>query len=123
MNGSYMVALPGVPSEMEAIYEESVLPMLVREAGEVVFSERSIYVDGMMESALAPLIDQVMRENPYVYIKSHPKGEERKPRIEIHLSTTAENPQLTERRLEKAAGKIYELIEGSSDLRKQPIDR
>jgi len=123
VDGSYLIALPGVPSEMKAIFEESVAPMMVREAGEVAFSEKSIYVDGMMESALAPLIDQVMRENPYVYVKSHPKGEERKPHIEIHLSTTAENPQLAERRLEKAAGKIYELIEGFGDPRKQLIDR
>jgi molybdopterin-biosynthesis enzyme MoeA-like protein len=63
-----------------------------------------------MESALAPLIDEVMRETPRIYIKSHPKGEERKPHIEIHFSTLAEDPEVAEERLEEAANKISELI-------------
>jgi molybdopterin-biosynthesis enzyme MoeA-like protein len=48
-----------------------------------------------MESTLAPIIDQVMRHRPGVYIKSHPRGFETKarPRIELHFSTFSKTPK------------------------------
>lgn len=110
VEGSFLISFPGVPSEMKAIFEESVKPLMLEDAGEALFFEKSISVDGIMESALAPLIDDVMCENPYVYVKSHPKGEERKPYIEIHFSTLTEDSEVAERRLEKAANRISELI-------------
>jgi nicotinamide-nucleotide amidase len=111
VEGTFLVALPGVPPEMEAIFEESVAPLLKKEAGEITFFETSIYADGIMESALAPSIDQVMRDNPYVYIKSHPRGEERKPHIEIHFSTTAKHSETAKNRLGKAIIQLSELVQ------------
>jgi len=108
---TFLVALPGVPSEMEAIFEESVLPLLKKEAGEVTFFETSIYADNIMESTLAPLIDKTMHDNPYVYIKSHPRGEEKKPHMEIHFSTTAKNSKTAKDRLGKAIIQLSELVE------------
>ena len=105
-----LIALPGVPSEMKAIFEDSVAPLLRKEAGEVTFFETSIYSDGIMESALAPLVDQVMHNNPYVYIKSHPRGEERKPHIEIHFSTTTKGSKTAKDRLGKAIIQLSDLI-------------
>jgi nicotinamide-nucleotide amidase len=83
LRGTTLIALPGVPSEMEAIFEESVVPLLKREAGGIVFFEASIFADSIMESTLAPLIDKVMHDNAYIYIKSHPKSKENVPHIEI----------------------------------------
>jgi len=111
VEGTFLIALPGVPSEMEAIFEESVAPLLKKEAGKVALFETSIYADGIMESTLAPLIDQVMHDNPYVYIKSHPKGEEKKPHIEIHFTTTAKSSKTARNSLEKSVIQISELIE------------
>lgn len=111
MEGTFLIALPGVPSEMEAIFEESVVPLLKKEAGELTFFETVIYADGIMESALAPLIDKVMHDNPHLYIKSHPKGEERKPHIEIHFSTTAKSSKTARDRLGKAIIQLSELVQ------------
>ena len=105
-----LIALPGVPSEMEAIFDESVAPLLKTEAGKVAFFEVSIYADNIMESTLAPLIDQTMHDNPYVYIKSHPKGEEKKPHLEIHFSTNAKDSKTAKERLEKAIIQLSELV-------------
>ncbi|MEM2937589.1 MAG: nicotinamide mononucleotide deamidase-related protein [Candidatus Bathyarchaeia archaeon] len=110
VDDTFLVALPGVPSEMEAIFEGSVAALLKKEAGEAMFFEASIYADGIMESTLAPLIDLTMHDNPYVYIKSHPRGEEKKPHIEIHLSTTANNSETAKNRLGKAIIQLSELI-------------
>jgi molybdenum cofactor synthesis domain-containing protein len=84
-----LIALPGVPKEMEAIFEASVAPLLGEAASGIVFHEKSIYAANVMESTLAPLIDRVMHDNAGVYIKSHPRGGENKPHMEIHFSITA----------------------------------
>jgi len=102
---------------MEAIFEESVLPMLRQASGDSAFHQRSMYANNIMESSLAPLIDAVMHDNPGVYVKSHPRGRENRPNIEIHLSTTvgeAEKPAETLERtmmqlskaIEEAGGKV-----------------
>jgi nicotinamide-nucleotide amidase len=109
--GATIVALPGVPSEMKAIFEESVLPLLRQAAGDVTFFETSMEATGIMESAVAPLIDEVMHDNPYVYVKSHPKGSERAPRIEFHLSTTAKDSSEARNRVSKALVQLSELIQ------------
>ncbi|MEM2954076.1 MAG: nicotinamide mononucleotide deamidase-related protein [Candidatus Bathyarchaeia archaeon] len=105
-----LIALPGVPSEMEAIFDNYIVYMLRKEAGDVTFFETSIYADKIMESALAPLIDIAMHNNPYVYIKSHPRGAEKKPHIEIHLSTTAKDSKTAKDRIGKAIIQLSELI-------------
>ncbi len=105
-----LFALPGVPSEMEAIFDEHVSRMLRKEVGDVAFFEISIYADNIMESTLAPLIDMTMRDNPRVYIKSHPRGAEKKPHIEIHLSTTAKDSKTAKDYIGKAIIQLSELI-------------
>jgi len=110
--GVTIVALPGVPSEMKAIFEGSVLPLLRQAAGDVIFFEASIEATGVMESEVAPLIDEVMHDNPYVYVKSHPKGSEKVPRIEFHLSTTAKESGVARNRVSRALVQLSELIQG-----------
>jgi molybdenum cofactor synthesis domain-containing protein len=110
IDDSIMFILPGVPSEMKAIFDDSVAPVMIEETGDLTFFEKSINVEGIMESSLAPLIDQARHGNSYVYFKSHPKGEERKPHIEIHLSTRASNSDIAEERLEKAKSQLLKLI-------------
>jgi len=106
-----VIALPGVPSEMKAIFEESVVPLLKEVAGNVTFFETSLGITGMEEPSVAPLIDRVMHDNPYVYVKSHPKGEETVSHLELHFYTTAENTSLARKRVSKAIIQLSELIQ------------
>ena len=80
--------LPGVPKEAKAIFRKSLAPVIRAKAGRTVFAEKWIMVQGVMESSLAPVIDDVMSRWPGVYIKSHPRGIESggRPRIELHFS-------------------------------------
>jgi nicotinamide-nucleotide amidase len=110
MDGTILFALPGVPSEMEAIFEESIAPLLKRASGGGGFYEKSIYADNIMESTLAPLIDKVMQDNPGVYVKSHPKREEKRPHIEIHFSIKAKSTEKPEEKLQKATAHLSSLI-------------
>jgi molybdenum cofactor synthesis domain-containing protein len=102
--------LPGVPSEMEAIFERSLLPVLKAAGGDQMFFETSLYVVGVMESEMAPLIDQVMQDNSRIYVKSHPMGAEKKPRLELHLSTMAKDVEEAKRRLGKALAQLVEMV-------------
>jgi len=105
-----LVMLPGVPQEMMVIFDESIAPLLRKIAGNKVFYEASLDIRGISESELAPLIDRVMNENPYVYIKSHPKISEKTHHIELHLSTTSDNQDVARQRIERAVMQISELI-------------
>jgi molybdenum cofactor synthesis domain-containing protein len=109
VNSTLLAALPGVPPEMEAIFEESVAPLLKRHSDENRFFETSLYSHGIMESALAPLIDQVMQDNQHVYIKSHPKAWRKG--IEIHFSTTAKDKKKARDILGKATIQLSELAQ------------
>jgi molybdenum cofactor synthesis domain-containing protein len=104
--------LPGVPSEMEAIFNETIAPILKKATGCMVFCERSLFVDNVAESTLAPFIVKVMAENKGVYIKSHPLAAMNLHHIELHLTITAKESEKPEDKLECALSQITELIHG-----------
>ena len=116
VEGTFIIALPGVPPEMEAIFDGSVAGIFKQRAGKSGFFEKSIYVEEIMESNLAPLIDKVMHDNPYVYVKSHVytksvvQVEEGRSRIELHFSTTADDPETARNRLDKSVFELSELV-------------
>ena len=105
-----IVSLPGVPSEMEAIFDQTVVPMLRKASSNISFYEKRIYLDGIFESSIAPIVDQVMQDNPSIYIKSHPRGIEKKPHLEIHFSLKASTSEKPEEKLEKAANQLARLV-------------
>ncbi len=110
-DNAIIIALPGVPSEMEAIFDNSVVSLIKDVSGDVTFYETSISVTGIMESDIAPLIDTTMHDNLYVYIKSHPHGGEGVPHLELHLSTTAQNSNIAKKHVSRALLQITELIQ------------
>ncbi|MCS7094401.1 MAG: molybdopterin-binding protein [Thaumarchaeota archaeon] len=71
---SWIVSLPGVPSEMKDIYENEVEPLILRNAKRVYRYVGGLVVRGVPESTLAPLLSSVSKKSKLVYIKSHPKG-------------------------------------------------
>ena len=68
-------SLPGVPSEMKTIFNESIIPYL-KTFQTSRPTEIQIRITGIIESALAPVLDQVRRTYPGLYFKSHPRGRE-----------------------------------------------
>jgi molybdopterin-biosynthesis enzyme MoeA-like protein len=99
---------------MEAIFNETIAPLIKQSVGSSVFCERSIFADNIMESRLAPLIDKVMTDNEGVYIKSHPMRTEHKPHIELHMTIIARQEQTPAEKLAKAAKELATLIEANS---------
>src|SRR2546428_7205331 len=86
-----LVSLPGVPSEMKAIFTRSVIPML-RASKRDAPEEVSIGLVGIIESALAPALDRTRKAFPGLYFKSHPRGREGGIRSLIQLHVYSVDP-------------------------------
>jgi len=86
-----LVSLPGVPSEMKAIFSGSIIPMLRATKTEAP-EEVSIGLVGIIESALAPALDRTRKAFPGLYFKSHPRGREGGIRTLIQLHVYSVNP-------------------------------
>jgi len=91
-----LVSLPGVPSEMKAIFTGSVIPMLRASKGEAP-EEVSVDLVGIIESALAPALDRTRKAFPGLYFKSHPRGREGGIRTLIQLHVYSVDPDSSAR--------------------------
>lgn len=66
--------LPGVPVEMRSIFRESVEAEIRAKVGRLHREARRLRLEGIFESALAPMIGRELKKHPGAYIKSHPRG-------------------------------------------------
>ena len=83
-------SLPGVPSEMRSIFRGSVEPEVKKKLGPLARKTFRIKMTGVMESALAPLIEGELKRHPGAYIKSHPRGiENGVSKIEVDVAVVA----------------------------------
>lgn len=69
-----IVALPGVPPELNWIWENPLAPVLDRVLGPGGFAETTVTLDLRDESAVAELLEAVQARHPDVYVKSRAKG-------------------------------------------------
>ncbi len=87
---SIIVALPGVPREMKAIYEKYVEAIIRKRAPRIYRVEKWFKVMGLPESSIAPIIDRIVKKYKTVYVKSHPRGEElRDPVIHVYITASS----------------------------------
>ncbi len=109
--GTRIIALPGVPDEMKAMFEDHVLPLLEELSGGLIRFEAHFLAYGVRESDIADLLEAVRERYPEVYVKTHPRVEEGRSYLEIYISTLAPSSSEARSRMEKA---IHELSEGIS---------
>ncbi|HEV2225773.1 MAG TPA: molybdopterin-binding protein [Nitrososphaerales archaeon] len=106
--------LPGVPVEMREIFRRSVEPEIKKKIGKLHRKYLTLKLEGVFESALAPIIGEELRRHPGSYIKSHPRGiREGVSRIELDIAVVGEDSRRTDRiaweiakDMESAVGKI-----------------
>ena len=105
--------LPGVPPEARAIFRRTVAAEIRLKTGKK-YVERWVRVLGVMESAIAPLIDQTMERWTDVYIKSHPRGfeGERIPHIDLHFSRFASNSKKARAEVDAAVNFLTRKLRG-----------
>ncbi|MBS7612082.1 competence damage-inducible protein A [Candidatus Bathyarchaeota archaeon] len=120
-DGVTIICLPGVPEEMKAIFEDSI-SLIIRGKSKLIFCEKSLRLEGIYESDLAPIIDQVLKMNPRVYIKSHPRRGEGGAYIELHLSTSDESLEECFRVIDVTASEVKKhVVERGGRVTEIPI--
>ena len=97
-----VVCLPGVPRELKAIFEGPLRPTLLSILGAGVAREREVLVASNDESALAPLIREVVALFPDLYIKSHARDFESGHGIRVTLSGRGTDLVRLDQRLDEA---------------------
>lgn len=112
--GITYVALPGVPAEMIAILDASVLPALASQTGGAVFLERRIATRARDESEVAPVLRRIVRDLSEVFLKSHPTRFGADVRLEVFASTWAPDRIMAEDRLTRALGLVRDAL-GEAD--------
>jgi molybdopterin-biosynthesis enzyme MoeA-like protein len=109
--------LPGVPVEMRGIFRRSAEPEIRAKLGTVHRKYITLKLEGVLESALAPILVQELRRHPGAYIKSHPRGiKDGISRIELDIAVVGEDESWTEEEGETIArdmGKAVELAGGN----------
>jgi nicotinamide-nucleotide amidase len=103
--------LPGVPSEMQAIFEQNIMHLLKKGIGRFVAKEVNYNVRGITEAMIAPALGKIVESYPQqaIYLKTHPQGYLRKkiPRIRVQMISRGSN----EREVKSRLGSISSAIE------------
>ena len=99
--------LPGVPSEMKAIFQNVIKAILKEKRGK--FLERGLFFMGIGESQIAPYITKLEEKYSQLWIKTHPRiGLS----LEVEISITGFNIENGEEIAEQALNEIREIILG-----------
>jgi molybdenum cofactor synthesis domain-containing protein len=101
-----IIALPGVPSEMEDMFKREVIKIL---GFKHKFQEKELTIYNVPEAELAPTIIELMKEIPDIYIKSHPKTElGNKITLKLHIYSQKYEDNDWNKVIEKVKEKIRE---------------
>ena len=109
--------LPGVPSELQFIFEDSVMPWLENHVSQR-FHEEVIEFGFKDESVFAPAIDVVMRKVPGVWIKSLPKRYGTSKTLRVWISARGEDPS----KLAKLVKTAITELEKQTGLKSKPAE-
>ncbi len=107
VDGTIIVSLPGVPRELESMWEGWVEPKLRELLPEIHIVERTFRVVGVPESSVAPVVKRILKTYGNVYIKTHPKGHEiRAPILDVYVMAASENLEEAKRTVSEVAEKL-----------------
>ncbi|MFX1316412.1 MAG: molybdopterin-binding protein [Promethearchaeota archaeon] len=97
--------LPGVPAEMKAMFRNVIIPILKKKKGK--FIEKGFLFSGIGESQIAAYTSELEKNNPQLWIKTHPKiGLS----VEVEVSITAFNIENGEELVDKALNELREIV-------------
>lgn len=113
--GKIIFSVPGVPREMRSMLPQILVNM---GASEKAYLSREIKVNGIMESAIAPLIRDVFNKmNNGVNIKSHPESFEfNNPSLIIEFYGYGENREDIERRIENTYKEFSQRVKNKFNI-------
>ena len=105
-----IVALPGVPQEMKAVFEGEVLPRLKGILGAEAYVEEVVRTGLGDESVLGALTERVMKRVPGVYLKSKPTHFGKNVELEVVFSAVGSSEKEVRKTVKEAETLLLELI-------------
>ena len=111
---STLIALPGVPGEMQACFDAHVAAPLAARAGSPVLLTREARTDCGDESVLAPLLEAVRLEFPDLYLKSRPESFGPQVRLTVAASGVGRDAETVAARLEAALARLRALLKAGA---------
>jgi nicotinamide-nucleotide amidase len=103
-------ALPGVPKEMQAIFEQVVSPRLKKILGAEVYLEEAVNTGVGDESVLGEITEQVMKQVPGTYLKSKATGFGQAVGLEVVITAAGSEEDEVRTRIEAAKKLLAELV-------------
>jgi nicotinamide-nucleotide amidase len=101
--GVTIFCLPGVPSEMKAIFKEYILSLIKKSVGKFVAEEVNYNTRGLTEAMIAPVLNKIVNLYPgnMIYLKTHPYDyfEKNIPQIRIQLISFGNDEKEVKKRL------------------------
>ncbi|MHA2058797.1 MAG: competence/damage-inducible protein A [Candidatus Thorarchaeota archaeon] len=110
--------LPGVPSEMKFIFENSVIPW-VKDNSLQKFHEQIVEFRMQDESVFAPAIDSIRKKIPDVYIKSLPKPYGTSKGIRVWVSARGTDDV----ELKEIVQKAISCLEEETGISSKPLEK
>lgn len=101
VNGSIVVAMPGVPREMTRMWREQVSPRLSDQSGGAIFRSTNLRTLGIGESAVSEILDE-MTQRPWPYIGTYAKNDG----VHVRVTARADAPEQAERDLQDTVAEI-----------------
>ncbi len=118
-NDTQIFSVPGVPSEMKAIFDYEIVKYFNLDPTKQFF-ERSIVVNHIPESELAKAISEIREKYTTIYVKTHPHSSRASAKgmieVEIHItSLCSEEESVNLNKAEEEIVKIIKTMKGTSD--------
>jgi molybdopterin-biosynthesis enzyme MoeA-like protein len=116
-----LYVLPGVPAELEAMFDHAVAPMLHEKFGAHTFAELELRVHVDDEAEAAAALEQARGRHPNVYLKSlaQPFPSAGREGLRIIATAQAENRQTAEAAVSEALSDLRKALE-QAGLRVSP---
>jgi len=110
-----LYVLPGVPAELEAIFAESILPELHNRFTLGAWAERALLIHCDDEATAAPLLHQVARRHPDVYLKSlaQPFPAAAREGLRVIATTCAAEAVLAQQAVTQTLADLQQLVEAA----------
>lgn len=95
-----IVALPGVPVEFQAIFNDHVIPLMQPYTSTGAFHQAGFIFLNLGESRFTELIYEIKDDYPDIWIKTHPRlrivAGHRRYEVELHLTSFSTAPNITD---------------------------
>ena len=103
-------ALPGVPREMQSIFELIVVPRLKELLGAAIYLEETVNTGVKDESVLGGLVEEVMKQVPGTYLKSKAAGFGPAIGLEVVITAAGSDREEITGKVEEAKQHLLELV-------------